>query len=423
MPVNKFGGWQVLRCGVSRYVRRQLGNMEYWVDLPFGWEFQSIGALSNLCDDFKWPKSSVFELLRRSIRLQVFAFKPDLVSWAEVSAFKGCNCLLPQLLHTLCELLCSFDCCPPFRLEALAWMTSPIEIKGGVTATPTSRFAGNLRRCEVETLVLISRRPKSFQTRSRNRRAIPSDETEVYVGARRTIFVNRSTITRIASNPALRGRMSPSVVSDASCDFVILSFYLDGNSPDVMWLFVDQGEVIVGELQRPAGLAAVQLARCHEVLKVLVVREDFDWVSGSNQFRSVSFKDWDRKATGRQMPCCLCMSVAPVAYPELSASTRPKVFEGLLFLSPPRPRSMAVVRKSKELLEFMLVTRGRPRCDCLDFCGVHLHSLLRYNYTEIQNLLLLPFTFLWLEEQPVVLEDLQNLSGDFTMFFKGCSVY
>ncbi|GLB34775.1 hypothetical protein LshimejAT787_0206210 [Lyophyllum shimeji] len=148
MPVNKFGGWQVLRCGVSRYVRRQLGNMEYWVDLPFGWEFQSIGALSNLCDDFKWPKSSVFELLRRSIRLQVFAFKPDLVSWAEVSAFKGCNCLLPQLLHTLCELLCSFDCCPPFRLEALAWMTSPIEIKGGVTATPTSRFAGNLRRCE-----------------------------------------------------------------------------------------------------------------------------------------------------------------------------------------------------------------------------------------------------------------------------------
>ncbi|GLB39277.1 putative G protein alpha subunit [Lyophyllum shimeji] len=148
MPINKFGGWQVLRCGVSRYVRRQLGNMEYWVDLPFGWEFQSIGALSNLCDDFKWPKSSVFELLGRSIRLQVFAFKPDLVSWAEVSAFKGCNCLLPQLLHTLCELLCSFDCCPPFRLKALAWMASPIEIKGGVTATPTSRFAGNLRRCE-----------------------------------------------------------------------------------------------------------------------------------------------------------------------------------------------------------------------------------------------------------------------------------
>ena len=50
-----------------------------------------------------------------------------------------------------------------------------------------------------------------------------------------------------------------------------------------MFWAVDQLEVKAGQVQGPTSLAAVEFLSRHEVLQVLVVHPDLDWVPGSFQ--------------------------------------------------------------------------------------------------------------------------------------------
>ncbi len=74
------------------------------------------------------------------------------------------------------------------------------------------------------------------------------------------------------------------------------------------------------------------------------------------------------------------------------------------------------VGKAEKGLHLLLVCRSGPFGDTSNLDGIHRDGVVRDDHSEVFDSGFLKLTFICLEIQLVLLQDLQDLSGDFSMF-------